>query len=168
MSMRIELDWTKGVAFTAKARQFTLQLDEPEAFHGTDTGPSAAEYLGTSIGGCLGTSFAYCARQVDLQIQAIKIAVDVDLHHEGGDGGEGKGPLRITGAKADMIVTLKDDSDADVLDMCIESFRKYCVVTQSVINGIPVDVKISKQAGQPKATSPTKASTGSARRPPRR
>lgn len=144
--MRIELDWMKGVAFTAKARQFTMQLDEPEDFHGTDTGPSSAEYLGTSIGGCLGTSFAYCAKHVDLPIDAIKVTVDVELHHEDGDASSGKGPLRIVGIKADMAVTLQNDEDADVLDLCIESFKKYCVVTQSVIRGIPVDVKITKEA----------------------
>ncbi len=143
--MLIELDWKKGVAFTAKARQFTLQLDEPEAFHGADTGPSSAEYLGTAIGGCLGTSFAYCAQHVDLAIEALKVTVDVELHHEGGDASGGKGPLRIAGIKADMAVTLKDGEDADVLDLCIESFKKYCVVTQSVMRGIPVDVKITKK-----------------------
>ena len=141
--MRVELDWTKGVAFTAKARQFTLQLDEPESFHGTDTGPSAAEYLATSIGGCLGTSFAFCVKHVNLPIEAIKVTVDVELHHGGESGTD---PLRITSMVAEIAVTLKDDSDADVFDLCIESFRKYCAVTQSVMNGIPVDVKITKRA----------------------
>ncbi len=143
--MLIELDWKKGVAFSAKARQFTLQLDEPESFHGADTGPSAAEYLGVSIGGCLGTSFAYCAKHVDLELDAIKVTVDVEVHHEE-NGSGGKGPLRITGIKAGMVVTLHDNDDADVLDLCIESFKKYCVVTQSVMKGVPVDVKITKQA----------------------
>nr|MDO8086065.1 OsmC family protein [Candidatus Sigynarchaeum springense] len=143
--MIIELDWKEGVAFTAKARQFTLQLDEPEDFHGTDTGPSSAEYLGTAIGGCLGTSFAYCAQHVDLKIKAIKVTVDVELHHDDGDGSGKKCPLRITGIDANIAVTLQDAEDADVLDLCIESFKKYCVVTQSVMKGIPVDVEINKQ-----------------------
>jgi uncharacterized OsmC-like protein len=129
-----------------KALQFTLKLDEPESFHGADTGPSSAEYLGTSIGGCLGTSFAYCAQHVDLAIKAIKVTVDVELHHEEGETSGGKGPLRIAGIKADMAVTLQNDDDADVLELCIESFKKYCVVTQSVMRGIPVDVKITKNS----------------------
>ncbi len=143
--MLIELDWKNGVAFTAKARQFTLQLDEPESFHGNDSGPSSAEYFGVSIGGCLGTSFAYCAKHVDLPLKAIKVTMDVEVHHDEGEGSGGRGPLRITGVKADIAVTLQNDDDADVLDLCIESFKKYCVVTQSVMKGIPVDVKVTKR-----------------------
>ncbi|MBN2150844.1 MAG: OsmC family protein [Candidatus Lokiarchaeota archaeon] len=142
--MRIELDWKEGVAFTAKARQFTLQLDEPESFHGADTGPSSAEYFGVSIGGCLGTSFAYCAKHVDIQLKAMKVTVDVELHHEGANDGGGRGPLRIVGIKASISVELQDDGDADVLDLCIESFKKYCVVTQSVMMGIPVDITVTR------------------------
>ncbi|NMC07262.1 MAG: OsmC family protein [Candidatus Lokiarchaeota archaeon] len=139
--MRVEVDWTGGIAFTATARQFSLQIDEPETFHGADTGPSAAEYLAIGVGGCLGTSFAHCARQVDLPIASIKVIVDVDMHHGGEDRTR---PLRITGMATELVVTLKDESDMDVFDLCVESFKKYCVVTQSVISGIPVDVKVTR------------------------
>ncbi len=160
--MRVEVEWMNGIAFTAKARQFTLQLDEPETFHGTDTGPSAAEYLAVGIGGCLGTSFAHCAKKVDLPIKAIKVIVDVDMHHSGDDG---TGPLRITGMTTELAVTLKDDSDIDVFDLCVESFKKYCVVTQSVINGIPVDIKVTRAVDDTRPGNPTRTSPASARTP---
>lgn len=140
--MRIELDWTGNIGFTAKTRQFDgLAIDEPEEFHGDDRGPSSVEYLGVAIGGCLGTSFSYCLKRMEVPIKTMSIAIDVDLHHEEIDDGNF---LRITGITAEMNVTLKNDEDSELLDLCIESYKKYCVVTQSVIAGIPVDVQIKK------------------------
>jgi uncharacterized OsmC-like protein len=139
--MNVELDWTGGISFTAKARQFTLKLDEPADFNGTDMGPSPAEYFATSIGGCLGTSFAYCLKNMEVPAKAIKISVNLDMHHSGENRNS---PLRITGVSAAIDVTLVNPDDEEILDLCIESFNKYCVVSQSIMAGVPIDVKISK------------------------
>jgi len=140
--MKIELDWTGNIGFTAKTRQFEgLAIDEPEEFHGDDRGPSSVEYLGIAIGGCLGTSFSYCLQKMEVPIRAMNISIDVDLHHVDVDE---TSVLRVTGIAAEIDVTLENDDDSELLDLCTESFKKYCVVTQSVIAGIPVDVQIKK------------------------
>jgi uncharacterized OsmC-like protein len=140
--MKIELDWTGNIGFTAKTRQFTgLAIDEPEEFHGDDRGPSSVEYLGIAIGGCLGTSFSYCLKKMEVPIKTMRISIDVNLHHVDMDG---VNPLRVTGIAAEINVVLENDEDSELLDLCIESYKKYCVVTQSVIAGIPVDVQITK------------------------
>lgn len=138
MTVQVNLDWNGNVGFVARARSFAgIQVDEPAAFHGDDRGPSAVEYLAIGTGGCLGTSLAYCLQRVDVRPAAITVSVDVDMHHPA----EGQ-PLAITAMHARIAVTLEDGEDADVVDLCIDSFRKYCSVSNSVIAGIPVDVDV--------------------------
>ncbi len=141
-SMRINLEWLGGVGFSASTRHFKgITIDEPPEFHGGDRGPSSVEYIGIAIGGCLGTSFAYCLQKMEVAARKIDISIDVEMHHA---GNEEKNPLRITGIDAAINVELEDPADAEILDLCIESFKRYCVVTQSVMSGVPVNVSVSK------------------------
>jgi len=71
----------------------------------------------------------------------MKIIIDVEMHHADPDAGNA---LRIKQVNAELDITLENDDDADLFDLCTESFKKYCVVTQSVINGVPVRVDIRK------------------------
>ena len=140
--MKIELDWTGNIGFTATARQFTgMTIDEPEEFHGDDKGPSAVEYFGIGIGGCLGTSFAFCLKKMEVPVKTMPLTIDVGVHHSSEDEG---GHLRVTDVAAEIEVALENEDDAELFDLCIESYKKYCVVTQSVIAGVPVDVQIKK------------------------
>ncbi|MHA1681272.1 MAG: OsmC family protein [Promethearchaeota archaeon] len=144
--MKIELEWTGNVGFKARTRQFNnIIIDEPKEFHGTDTGPSAVEYLGIGVGGCLGSSFTYCMQRMEVSVSSINIIMDVKLSHVNLE--DGSTPLRIVNINAEILVKLQDPDDEDVLDLCIESFKKYCTVTSSVMAGIPVgvDVKMARE-----------------------
>nr|MDO8117743.1 OsmC family protein [Candidatus Sigynarchaeota archaeon] len=140
--MRIALQWLGGVGFKASTRQFKdIIIDEPPDFHGNDRGPSSVEYIGVAIGGCLGTSFAYCLQKMEVVARRIDLSLDVEMHYA---GDEEKNPLRITNIDATITVELENPDDTEILDLCIESFKRYCVVTQSVMGGIPVNVHVSK------------------------
>jgi uncharacterized OsmC-like protein len=140
--MKIEVMWDGNVRFKAKARHFTeIVMDEPPEFHGDDKGPSSIEYLGVAIGGCLGTSFSFCLQKMEVPINDMCLVLDIKMTHV--DQGESN-PLRIVNIDADISVTLKNEDDEDILELCIESFKKYCVVTQSIMSGIPVHVNVKK------------------------
>ncbi|MFX0102937.1 MAG: OsmC family protein [Candidatus Hodarchaeota archaeon] len=140
--MKIEVKWDGNVRFKAKTRQFSnIIIDEPAEFHGDDKGPSSIEYLGVAIGGCLGTSFSFCLQKMEVPIKDMDLVLDVKMTHvEEGD----KNPLRIVNIDADINVTLENEEDEDILELCIEAFKKYCVVTQSVMGGIPVNINVKK------------------------
>ena len=141
--MKIKLDWEGNIGFSASTRGFSnIMVDEPPKFHGDDRGPSSIEYLGIGIGGCLGTSFSYCLQRMEIPTKHITIELDVDMHHV---DEEGINPLRITKIDADIQVTLENEEDEDDLGLCIDSFKKYCVVTKSIMNGIPVDITVKKK-----------------------
>lgn len=140
--MKIEVEWDGNIRFKAKTRQFSNYImDEPPQFHGDDKGPSSIEYLGFAIGGCLGTSFTFCLQKMEVPIEDLKLVLDIKMTHV-----EEKeaNPLRIVNIDVDINVTLEDEEDEDILELCIESFKRYCVVTQSVMGGIPVNVNVKK------------------------
>ena len=55
--------------------------------------------------------------------------------------GEGK-PLRIVKINTKMDVTIAEDQDPEYIELCAEKFKKYCVLTQSVMQGIPADIDV--------------------------
>ncbi|MHA1793023.1 MAG: OsmC family protein [Promethearchaeota archaeon] len=142
--MKVKLKWDENICFKGQTRNFSnIIIDEPEDFHGTNKGPSAVEYLAFGIGGCLGSSFMFCLKKMEVSIKDLEIILDVKLTHV--DEGNGFTPLRIVNIIANLEVTLENNEDHDILDLCISSFKKYCSVTASVIKGIPVDVKVIKK-----------------------
>ncbi|MHA1372577.1 MAG: OsmC family protein [Promethearchaeota archaeon] len=141
--MKIHLKWIGNIGFNASTRQFNeILIDEPAEFHGDDRGPSSVEYLGISIGGCIGTSFAYCLKRMELNVDEFDVDVDVKMTHVESEEGN---PLRIVKINVNINVKLLDgDDDEDLLNLCIKSVKKYCVVTQSIMRGIPVEISVNK------------------------
>ena len=80
--MKVSLKYSENLHFTASARHFDdIHIDEPESFHGTDKGPSPVEFFLIGIGGCLGSTFAYCLQRHNVEIDALEVVVDGLLKH---------------------------------------------------------------------------------------
>jgi hypothetical protein len=56
-----------------------------------------------------------------------------------------QGRYRISGIDVELIPELQEDDPAR-LNRCERLFEDFCVVTESVRRGIPVDVKITSHA----------------------
>lgn len=137
--VKVKAKWLDGVGFEANVRHFPpVVVDEPPEFHGDDRGFSSVEYLLVGIAGCLGSSLAYCFRNLQVELKSMEIDVDGKLHHP-----EPGHPLRVVKIEATMDVEVAPDQDEEMVELCLEKFRKYCVVTQSVVQGIPADVKVN-------------------------
>jgi uncharacterized OsmC-like protein len=134
--MKVLLDYTKDLYFKASARKFkNLNVDEPVSFHGTDLGPSAVEYLLIGIGGCLGTTFIYCLQKRNIELEMFKVVVDGKLSHTGP-----KMLLRLVNVDVDLEFTPKETSSNAEINRCIKEFAEYCIVTNSIANGLPINV----------------------------
>jgi uncharacterized OsmC-like protein len=135
--MQVKLNHQKNLHFTASVRNFkNLDLDEPKSFHGTNLGPSPVEYLLIGIGGCLGSSFMYCLIKSDIRIKNLEIIIDGKITH--------KNPtLRLKLAQVDIkiLYILEDVSLKEEIEICINKFKQHCVVSDSLINGIPINVE---------------------------
>lgn len=116
-----------------------LKLDEPPPL-GHDAGPSAGRILAAAIGNCLSASLLFCARRNGLEIRNIRTAVDVKVVRN-----ESR-RLRIGEVNVSIDPHL-DEVEMEKFRACLGMFEDYCTVTQSVRQGIPINVQI-QGAGQ--------------------
>ena len=116
-----------------------LVLDEPSPL-GSYRGPNAAALLGAAIGDCLAASLAFCLRKSRVNMDHLQ--ADVVTHV----GRNEQGRLRITGIDVELELEV-DDADGGRLERCEQLFEDFCMVTESVRHGIPVNVSVAQRAG---------------------
>ncbi len=112
-----------------------LLMDEPPPLGG-DSAPNASRILAAAVGNCLSASLLFCARKARIDLQGVR--TDVTVHFTRNE----RGRLRI-GKIEVAIEPLLDAADKAKAQRCLELFEDYCVVTQSVRDGIDVSVNVS-------------------------
>lgn len=110
-----------------------LLLDEPPPL-GADVAPNPARILAAAIGDCLAASLLFCLRRAKVEVEGIAAEVSVGLVRN-----ENK-RLRIGAVEVKLHPTVKGDPEA--YKGCLEAFEDFCVVTQSVRDGIDVRVQV--------------------------
>ncbi len=111
-----------------------LMIDEPPPV-GNDRGPNPSRLLAAAVGGCLSASLLFSARKLRLNMSGLH--ADVKVQHERNE----KGRLRIGSISVEIIPRIEEPDDQK-LARCLELFEDFCVVTQSVRNGIDVSVAV--------------------------
>lgn len=111
-----------------------LMIDEPPPV-GHDHAPNPSRLLAAAIGGCLSASLLFSAGKLRLNPQGMR--AEVDVAHARNE----KGRLRI-GKISVKIIPQIEDPDPHKLQRCLEMFEDFCVVTQSVRQGIDVSVEV--------------------------
>lgn len=110
-----------------------LRIDEPPPL-GKDQGPNPARLLAAAIGSCLSASLAFCLNRAEIPLAGLTAKVHADLVRN-----ERK-RLRVGGVRVELhprlASTVEDPSE------CLERFEDFCVVTESVRAGIPVEVSV--------------------------
>ncbi len=112
-----------------------LLIDEPEP-QGAGAGPNAARMLAAAVGNCLSASALYCLRRARIEVRGMRTTVSGSL------GRNEAGRLRIDGINV-RIEPVVDESERPRMRRCLELFEDFCVVTQSVRQGIEVDVAVT-------------------------
>jgi organic hydroperoxide reductase OsmC/OhrA len=117
-----------------------LTLDEPLPL-GNQQGPNASRLLAAAVANCLSASLFFCLSKSHTAPRGMKTAVTGSIAHND------KGRMRID--RLDVAITLDTDAEqAARLLRCTSLFEDYCVVTQSVRQGIPVHVRVATRAGE--------------------
>jgi uncharacterized OsmC-like protein len=114
-----------------------LVMDEPAPL-GEDAGPNAVRVLAAAVGNCLSASTLYCLRRARIDVLGMKTAVRATIVRNE------KGRLRIGGLEV-HIEPLVQDEDIVRMRRCMELFEDFCVVTESVRNGIDVRVAVEPE-----------------------
>jgi uncharacterized OsmC-like protein len=112
-----------------------VTMDEPAPL-GADSAPNAARYLAAAVGNCLSASLVFCAKRMHATLDGLETDVEVEIVRNE------RGRLRI----GKMVATLRPrvTADAEWLGPCRALFEDFCMVTQSVRAGFPVEVRIER------------------------
>ncbi len=124
-----------GYAFTVDFGQEgvdDLMVDEPPPF-GAGRGPNAARLLAAAVGHCLGASLLFCLRRSRIPVKQLRVTVAGTLVRNE------RGRLRIGEIRVSLAPDITPE-DRDRIGRCLDVFEDYCIVTESVRQGIPVTV----------------------------
>lgn len=117
-----------------------LLTDEPPPL-GKDAGPNPARLIAAGVANCLSASLLFALRKH--KNQPGPITATVTAHMERNE----EKRLRIAGM--DVVIQVDTPADClDQLDKVIDQFEDFCVVTQSVRAGFPVNVTVRDGDGK--------------------
>lgn len=121
-----------------------LILDEPAPL-GRDRAPNASRLLAAAVGNCLSASLVFCLQKAGVALKHLESKVEVELVRNA------EKRLRI----GRVDVTLRPTFDAGAVDLagCLDKFEDFCVVTQSVRQGLDVRVHLDLPEMNPVASS---------------
>ena len=112
-----------------------LTLDEPAPIGGGE-GPNPAAVLAAAVGGCLASSLTLCLSKAHLEPDAVNANVTANIARNEA------GRFRISGIDVDLSLCIPSTDQAR-LERCKTLFQDFCMVTESVRHGIPVNVHLS-------------------------
>jgi len=113
-----------------------LIMDEPPPL-GKGSGPNASLMLASAIGNCLSASLLFCLQRSRVQVFGLKTSVTGLMARNP------KGRWRIKEITVDIEPKIPVE-DSKQLERCTQIFEDFCIVTESVRQGIPVKVNVKK------------------------
>ncbi len=116
-----------------------LLMDETEDVPGGENkGPTASMLLASAIGNCLSASLTFCLMKNKIELKNLKTKIIVKRQRNE------EGFWRIPEVDVIILPSL-DNPDDKKYKRCVDIFKKYCVVTSSVEDGIKVNIDIQEK-----------------------
>lgn len=109
-----------------------LVMDEPAPL-GKDSAPNPARILAAAIGNCLAASLVFCLKRRGVVAHGVRSDLEVTMTRNDNKR------LRVGRVDATLHV---QDVPQDTLDACLAMFEDFCAVTQSVREGLEVNVNV--------------------------
>jgi uncharacterized OsmC-like protein len=122
----------------SRREAFVIDAGEPAVMFGTDTGPSAAEYLLHALAACLTTTIVYSAAARKIRLTEVESSFEGELDVRGCLGlDEGCRP-GFTEIRASFRVA--GDASPEKLRALVEHAQERSAVLDMITNGVPVRV----------------------------
>ncbi|MHA1607365.1 MAG: OsmC family protein [Candidatus Freyarchaeota archaeon] len=137
MVSEVEVEWIENFRSKLKVKDFPeIVLDEPPEMGGTDTGPCPVHLLAASIASCLLASYIYCAKKARVKLKGAKVKARAESEWV-------KGAMRVKEVHVNLELNPAGGVSRKRAELCVKVFRNFCIVTESVIKGIPVNVEVN-------------------------
>lgn len=146
--LRVTVEHTGGMAFQVAfdwPEADTFAMDEPEPL-GEQAGPNASRLLAASVANCLSASLLFCLRKARAEPAGLRAEATGRLTRNE------RGRLRVGELKVEIRVTPAEGQEVPELGRCPDLFEDFCVITESVRQGIPIEVTLADAEGNPLRT----------------
>jgi organic hydroperoxide reductase OsmC/OhrA len=110
---------------------------------GEGKGPNPSRLLATAVGNCLAASLLFCLGKARLSVEGLEAEILTEFTRNEA------GRLRIGGMKVRLLPKWTEET-ATKAQRCLQIFEDFCVVTQAVRQGVPVEVQVD---GMPPAAA---------------
>jgi uncharacterized OsmC-like protein len=114
-----------------------LYMDEPEPVGG-NSGPNASKVLVAAMGNCLTASLLFCLQKARAEVGDVETKVDGVMRRNG------KGRWRIAEINVEISPEVGEKYDSQY-ERCLGLFEEFCIVSKSVEQGIPLNVKVNRR-----------------------
>jgi len=119
----------------------SLTMDEPEPL-GSNNGPNASKVLAAAVGNCLSASLLFCFQKARVNTSSLKAKVIPEIKRNE------RGRWRVSSIDVKIETDIEAERESGV-SRCLKLFEDFCVITTSLRQGIPVNVKITDIDGSP-------------------
>ncbi len=102
---------------------------------GEGKGPNPARLLATAVGNCLAASLLFCLGKARLSVDGLEAEVLTEFARSQ------EGRLRIGAIQVRLLPRWTEETAAKA-KRCLEIFEDFCVVTEAVRHGVPVEVRV--------------------------
>jgi len=111
-----------------------LTNDEPAPL-GTGLGPSPVQLLCAAVGNCLSDSMLFALRKFKQAPEPLRCEVQAEV------GRNADGRMRVLSMLATLHLGVPA-AQLEQLERVLDQFESFCTVTQSVGQGIPIQVRV--------------------------
>ncbi|MHA1399787.1 MAG: OsmC family protein [Candidatus Heimdallarchaeaceae archaeon] len=129
----------KFIVDFGKETMQNLLMDEDKVVPGgEELGPTASMLLAAAVGNCLSASLTFCLMKKKVELNELKTKVTIIKQRNE------EGFWRIKKIKVVIDPTLEKEAiEEKRYEQCVEIFRKYCIVSTSIEEGIPIEVNVN-------------------------
>jgi len=101
--------------------------------------PCSADLLLGALAACQETTLRMVAANIGIELEALEVRVTGDWDPRGTLAMGKEFPIGLTGIQCATTVKVKGDIQGDRAERFLRSAEKYCVVLNTLRNGVPVD-----------------------------
>ncbi|MCW4050928.1 MAG: OsmC family protein [Candidatus Bathyarchaeota archaeon] len=113
----------------------SLVMDEPEPV-GDNAGPSASKILAAAMGNCLTASLMFCLQKTRAEVGEVETKVNGVMRRNH------KSRWRIAEINVEINPEISDEFKSQY-DRCHGLFEEFCIISKSIEQGIPINVKVN-------------------------
>lgn len=143
LTFKIEGKAQSAARLEAKARQFSIVIDEPPALGGNDLGANPVEYLLSSYAGCINVVAHLTAQELGIKLSGLKIQIEGNIN-----------PARLFGQSYEERAGFKQinvqfepetDASQEEIENWVATIKNRCPINDNLANPTPLTFNLIQE-----------------------